>query len=276
MLAVLMDSSPYMEWNRWRSDGLRSWSDDKAYINLFGYRQKSLASEQQYLETLYGGIKTILCATEGGSNPLEEYRRALKIAHERKIDLRLVIGPSHARQWETLAISGLWPTWESWKRLLVLINEQEARSAMTKPFPLWDFSGYNIITTEAFPAMTDKKTQMQWYWDSSHFKKETGDLVLSTIFDHGKSSPSIPGGFGRLLSSHNIEHQLSLIREARLKYQRTHGVDVAEIEGLAKGIRSVPFAINVVRSSEFDRNHRQKLAINATVSARSISPTLLY
>lgn len=241
ILTVLMDPSPYQEWNRWRTDGLRSWSDDTAYIKLFGYRRKSLTSERQYLETLYGGIKTIQCASEAGSNPIEEYRRALQIAHERNIDLRLVIGPSHARQWETLAMSGLWPTWESWKRLLVQINEQVARGTITKPFPLWDFSGYNIITTEVFPSITDNKTQMQWYWDSSHFKKETGDLVLSTIFGHRESNPSNVGGFGVLLSSENLESHLAAIRNARSEYRRSNGADVAEIEGLARETQTGSF-----------------------------------
>jgi hypothetical protein len=233
IFTVLSKSSPMTPWNRWRDDGFRLWNNDGEYIRIFGYHQKSLMSEKQYLESLYGSIKSIHCSKADGSNPLEEYRQALEIAHTRNIDLRLVIGPSHSRQWETLAASGLWDSWETWKRELVRINEGEALKARRDPFPLWDFSGYNGITEEAFPNSQDTKTQMRWYWDSSHYKKETGDLVLNTIFKSDQLDKQGSTDFGFMLSSVNIESHLRSIQEARSTYRRTHLDDVREIENLA-------------------------------------------
>jgi len=42
---------------------------------------------------------------------------------------------------------------------------------------LWDFSGYSSVTTEALPA-SGSHAEMEFYWDSSHFKDIVGDFVL--------------------------------------------------------------------------------------------------
>jgi hypothetical protein len=238
ILTVLSNPSPVTPWNRWRGDGFRQWADNEDYIRTFGFRRKSLASEKQYIESLYGDIKSLHCSPADGSNPLEEYRQALKIAHAKNVDLRLVIGPSHGRQWETLAASGLWDLWETWKRELVRINESEADKARREPFSLWDFSGYNSVTVEAFPDLADSKTQMKWYWDSSHYKKEAGDLVLNKVFNDEQRDHQRSTNFGIMLSSINIDSHLRKIREARSDYRRTHSKDVGEIETLATEFRA--------------------------------------
>ena len=238
ILTVLGNSSPYAPWNRWRDDGFRLWTDDDGFVAVYGYRRRSLVSEKEYLEKLYGGIKAIHCSASDRSNPLKEYRQALRVAHLKHIDLRLVIGPSHARQWETLAASGLWASWETWKRLLVKINVEEAANVGLKPFPLWDFSGYNSITMEAIPSLTDKESHMHWHWDSSHYKKETGDLVLDRIFGHQQLGRSVPRDFGIMLFSVNIESHLKAIRDARVEYRKMHPEDVGEIEQMAGKLRA--------------------------------------
>ncbi len=43
--------------------------------------------------------------------------------------------------------------------------------------PLWDFSGYSSVTTETLPA-SGSHAEMEFYWDSSHFKDIVGDFVL--------------------------------------------------------------------------------------------------
>ena len=51
--------------------------------------------------------------------------------------------------------------WEEWKRALVSIVEDEAAKAGVKPFPLWDFSGFNPLSMELVPHTNDKKTKMK-------------------------------------------------------------------------------------------------------------------
>ena len=122
--------------------------------------------------------------------------------------------------------------WEQWKRQLVALNESVAAEQGKSPFALWDFSGYNDYTTEVVPALGDTETQMQWYWESSHYKKELGDLVLDRTFSYKHPERKIVKGFGALLNSENIETHLQKLREDRQQWRVLHPEDVVEIEAL--------------------------------------------
>lgn len=162
------------------------------------------------------------------------YRRLLLLAQQQGIDLTIVISPSHARQFETIAAKGIWETFEQWKRQLVVLNESVAAEQGKRPFALWDFSGYNHYTTEAVPPLGDTKAQMQWYWESSHYKKELGDLVLDRMFNYKHPDRIIDKDFGVQLTSKNIETHLQKIRNDRQQWREIHPNDVTEIQALKK------------------------------------------
>ncbi len=164
-----------------------------------------------------------------GQSSLAHYRAMLTAAYKQNnLDIRLYISPSHSRLWMLINELGLWPRWEEWKRELVRINEEEAHRFGKEPFPLWDFSGFNSITTEDVPNSC-AETKMQWYFESSHFSSETGALILDQILDFHDLSRIVPADFGVLLSSSNIDANLNALREARLHYQETHQDDLREI-----------------------------------------------
>ena len=102
--------------------------------------------------------------------------------------------------------------WEKWKFEIVRINEVEAKRHGKEPFPIWDFSGFNSVTTETIPPINDSESQMQWYWESSHYKRELGDLVLDRVFNYNNLSRNVPDDFGVLLSLDNIASHLSKVR----------------------------------------------------------------
>ncbi|MGJ0485325.1 MAG: hypothetical protein ACR65R_12490 [Methylomicrobium sp.] len=164
--------------------------------------------------------------------PLENIRATIALAHQHNVKLYLFISPSHARQWEVLATLGLWDTWEAWKRKLVQINEEEAERAHEKPFPLWDFSGYNSITAENLPERETADAVMVGYIESSHYKPAIGNLLLDRIFNLNVPGRTIPEDFGVLLTQNGIEQHLEAIRSARMRYRQAHPQDVAEIAAL--------------------------------------------
>lgn len=168
-----------------------------------------------------------------GRSSFDYYRKIVQIAYQDDIDLHIAISPSHVLQWENLAVIGLWPKFEKWKRALVEINEEEALHAGKSPFPLWDFSVYNKFTIEAVPPLGDTETKMQWYWDSSHYKKELGNLMLNRIFNYQEGEGASYSNFGVLLTSENINEHIRKIRTDRQNYHNTHADDITEIEELA-------------------------------------------
>jgi hypothetical protein len=204
----------------------RQWGKDG------GHHKVSLESEKAYLANLAGGFRRE-CA-----NPpaLENFQRLLRLAYQRKLDLRLLISPSHARQWETLYRAGLWTAWQDWKRSLLRINAEEAARAGAEPFPLWDFSGYTTLTTEAFPPAGDVQSRMRWYWESSHYRKELGDLVLDRIFGYVSPERAVPADFGVELNERSIEAHLAWIRQGRERWVKDFPQDAAEIAAAASAL----------------------------------------
>jgi hypothetical protein len=196
-------------------------------IHVIGQRELFKMSEKRYFNKTYDGFA--LESNNGFSSSLENYRMLVSLAYAKDIDLKLVINPSHARQFETLAIKGLWPTFEKWKTQLVKINENEAEIAGKLPFLLWDFSGYSIYTTEPVPKVGELNAKMIWYWESSHFTKELGDLVLDKVLGTGSIKTSGGYSFGAILTGKNIDAYLRNVRKQREVWRNAHPSDVKEI-----------------------------------------------
>lgn len=129
------------------------------------------------------------------SKQLDAFRTIVETCQQRGIELKAFISPAHATQWEAVHTRNLWTTFEIWKREIVKI------------MPVWDFSGYNSITTE---PLTDN---MQHYLESSHYVKEIGDFVLNRLFDY--QPERVPADFGVLIKPDNIESYLAQIRTQR-------------------------------------------------------------
>ncbi|MEC4986621.1 MAG: hypothetical protein SAK42_21185, partial [Oscillatoria sp. PMC 1076.18] len=115
------------------------------------------------------------------------------------LPLKVFISPSHATQWKAIELSGLWDEFEQWKQEIVKITS------------VWDFSGYNSVTTE---PISDK---MKNYLDNSHYSKAVGNLVLNRIFQ--VQEELIPADFGVLINSQNVKLHLKNIRENQIIWE---------------------------------------------------------
>ncbi|MFD0749642.1 hypothetical protein ACFQZS_05770 [Mucilaginibacter calamicampi] len=149
----------------------------------------------------------------------EEY---LDICRKNKIECILFITPAHALlDGEGLHLTGLWGNMEDFKRRITHIATLYNTS-------LWDFSGYNYVTTEKLA------TPMKHYWDSSHFKEPIGNLMISQMLDPQKKDPLY---FGTLLSDSNVEEHLEQIRKDRIVYLQKNKEDVKWLNDLYKLIQ---------------------------------------
>lgn len=217
-------------------------ADDCCYLDGFrtpnplerlrgSYHHFFTASERMYLMEKYLPYPecTFAYARRGREmeSTLQDLRAILELAHRNHIDLRLFVSPSHARQWETLAAGGLWASWEDWKRKLVALDEQEAKRAGQPPFPLWDFSGYDEVSSEELPGDGEPRL-MENYSDSSHYTPAIGRRVVARLFGAGNDD------WGTLLTSANVEAHLAAIRAARERYRAGHPRDVEEIAAIAR------------------------------------------
>ena len=73
--------------------------------------------------------------------------------------------------------------------------------------PVWDFSGYNSITTQPI------KPVMNNYVDNSHYSPPIGAFVLNRVLSHNVEQ--VPKDFGVLMTPDNIEQHLANIGSDR-------------------------------------------------------------
>lgn len=164
---------------------------------------------------------------------LKLFRKLVRECQDNNIKLYLFISPVHARQIELMRVSGIFPVFEQWKRDLVNILAEEKLNPQNSgnSLVLWDFSGYNSITSEAIPAANDR-TQMKWYLESSHYKKELGDMVLDRVLNYPKTPKHFSQDFGIIINSNNIESHLQTIRNERARYYQKYPQEIQEVNHL--------------------------------------------
>lgn len=134
---------------------------------------------------------------------IEEFRELVATCKKHRIKLILFFSPTHViwneRRWPDLN----WP---------VLIT---CKTALVSIAPIYDFSGYNSVTSET-PACT-----MKYYIDASHYTDRTGNMILSKLFG---ISDSTPPDFGHLWSKDNLPQMLEYMKQERQRWRSAHSM----------------------------------------------------
>ena len=131
-------------------------------------------------------------------------------------EFRLYIQPIHALA-ELSYWAALGDDLDNWKRSLVQMIDARRRGGCN--IRLFDFSGFNNITSEEIPQATGKDT-MQNYWEQSHYRSEVGLRILDELFEAGKKAEDDIFGFE--LRSDTIEQHLLNFRNSRRQYITNH------------------------------------------------------
>lgn len=200
---------------------------DYPYYHLFRARLKDYVNKAM----MYGAFRL-------HPEAMEDMRRIVAFSRAEGIDLRVGINPAHAMMMEAIRERGLWAGYEDWKRELARICWGDG----SDPVPLYDFTGYNEYTTESPPYSRDAGTEMQWYYEVTHFKDTLGARVLTRMFGPGAQGPPDVPGFGMRLTPASVEAHLADIRAAREPYVRTHPVEMGWLAELTHTPEPVPLA----------------------------------
>jgi hypothetical protein len=136
------------------------------------------------------------------------------------MQVRLYINPTHAMTQDVLFWSGKWNSMEQWQRTLAAQVASARKSGCD--VKLFDFSGYNSVTTEAIPQVTQRK-DMLYYWEPSHYRANVGRMVIQRMF--GGTGDEAPSDFGVELTPSIMEQHLGSVRQARDRYHDQHPVE---------------------------------------------------
>ena len=177
------------------NNGKTEWRFSNIIEQYFGYHTQYKLSEDRF----------------------NDFKKIVEFCRQNNIELIVFISPSHATQWEALRVTDRWDSFEEWKRKMVAIT------------PVWDFSGYNSVTSEPIqPIMSN-------YVDNSHYTPNIGDFVLNRILSHNVEQ--VPEYFGVLITSENIEQHLAKIRSDREEWAKMRPNEVELVETLKQNFK---------------------------------------
>jgi hypothetical protein len=137
------------------------------------------------------------------------------------VQLRLYINPAHAMTSEALIRAGKWPTMQAWQTQLTSWAQSQRQFGCD--VRLYDFSGYNGVTTETIPQASGRP-DMQYYWEASHYRTNVGRMILASMLGALQ--------FGAELRSTTLEAHQQEQWAAHERYQREHPVESALIQAM--------------------------------------------
>ena len=211
---ALVDSLRTVRYQRWATTS----QTEKGFWLEWGNRHEYAKVFPAYTENTFRRYAGYAAEPFDIDEVMAPLRTILLLAHARNIDLRMFFSPSHAWHWQTMEIAGMLPRFEAIKRAVIRTNEDVAREVGGKPFPLWDFSGYNSFSEEA--VSRSDGVRMQWFRDPLHYTPALGSIVLDRVMERTSAPPE--EGFGVRLNSRSIEGHLAQWRQAQLDFEGEH------------------------------------------------------
>lgn len=147
-------------------------------------------------------------APDGSAPQLVYFQKLLDFCAERHIRLLVFIHPLHAVLQDIYTAD--WAMYSDWLHSVAF--GLEATKGLT--WECWDFSGYNRISTEPFPAASDLYSHMKYYSECSHYRGTVGNMVLDRMLGHGG-----PSYFGVRINAANLQADLDRLKSEKDAWQ---------------------------------------------------------
>lgn len=153
----------------------------------------------------------------GRNSQFDAFRNFLRYCTDRQIEVILFTNPVHA---ELLDVeSGDPEEFATWfKQTAQIVTEENQRQGAKISF--WNFYGYNEVTSEAFPSPEEETSRMQFYWEISHYRKTTGDMVLARVFGAYNEQLDDVENFGTKITSANVSEELTRLNNERQRWMQ--------------------------------------------------------
>ncbi|HUD87645.1 MAG TPA: hypothetical protein VMR17_14405 [Xanthobacteraceae bacterium] len=187
------------------------------------------AVDAVYLNSAYAPVLQGRAALERDGFDHTALRDMLATAHRTGVRLYFFITPSHAQQFEIMSMLGLIPLYQEWESEVTCELARDGEGAQS--FPLWDFSGYNSVTTEPVPPLASKAV-MRWYFDPVHYKPVVGRFIEDRLLDMPADALSGVDDFGVKLTLDTLNAHFASIAHSRQEYLAAHPDFVGSLAAL--------------------------------------------
>lgn len=179
----------------------------KNILELGGHLEIMKKDESKY----YKDYPTNYTYKDTKKKSFPDFEEIVKLCYENNIELDIIFGPSHIRQWEAFDYYLGYEKLLEWKKNVVISVNELSQQYNKIQFRIMDFSVYHPFTAEKVPI--DKNTKMQYYWESGHYKHELGVIVLDRLVGDSKH-----GDFGVELNLTNIDEHLKQQKINRARF----------------------------------------------------------
>ena len=192
---------------------------------LFGGRRDERCLRDR-IDRLGGAAAVIQARVEDfvrGAGPTKEAMPALETAIDdlclAQVRIRLYINPTHAMTADALFWSGRWAAMEAWESQLTrVVQRRRDRGCDVR---LFDFSGFNTVTTEPIPQACGQR-DMRYYWEPSHYRASIGQMILARMFP--RDQPLVKD-FGVELTPASLAAHQAEQREGRERFHHDHPLE---------------------------------------------------
>lgn len=148
---------------------------------------------------------------KGKPSSLQYFQDFLDFCIQENIQVYFFISPVHSIMLDIFQKHDLWTKYTQWEKALTAMVANANASLPSPLFVLWDFSGYNSITTTQIYNDDNIYTPNEYYADPFHYKRIVGRVMLESAI----TGTCPVQDFGALLTPENIDNHLSDLHRER-------------------------------------------------------------
>ena len=173
--------------------------------------------------TYYMSRKVMFGCFHFDNDKLRALEQVLARYVDKGIELNLFISPQHAINLMMLEYTGLFDQYYDWMRDMTAMASRLSEQS-SEPVRLWNFSGFNFVTTEALSYDT---TDMLYFYETSHYRDDVGGMVMHVL---DKERPI--RNFGQDMYGEGSEAVINSIERGRQVYKQFAVKDIQNLERL--------------------------------------------
>lgn len=185
-------------------DGATNDQGFRKQVRVDGYETLFLQKDTETGARLAQFAAALRARPDAGLANLDQVAEIIALCRQHGIALDFALPPTHADLLVQIDRAGLWSRYQSVKAALTRLIAAKGGDQVR----LWDFSGFDAVSTEPVPTTAEAKADTRWFWEPNHFKRAVGERMLAAIYGG-------VAGFGVRLTPQMIDAHLAEETAAR-------------------------------------------------------------
>jgi hypothetical protein len=171
-----------------------------------------------------------------GRSSIDALKRVIAFAQQNGIELRIMVSPHHAREYEIIRALSLWPMYEEWLRKLGgAVEAANKGKGCWERIEILNFGEYRPLNIDLKLRSIAERSIFERFDDSFHYNEDTSHLLIDEMLTRDPCRPSI-NGVAIALSRDTVDEYIAEMREARGRFASGHPDQVADVKALVAGL----------------------------------------